>query len=47
MAQLTNGTFDYGGFSLTYGPNNNQGSNAVYLTVIGADGKFKPATHIA
>jgi len=47
MAQLTNGTFDYGGFSLTYGPNNNQGSNAVYLTVIGPDGKFKPATHIA
>lgn len=47
MAHLTNGTFDYGGFSLTYGPNNNQGSNAVYLTVIGPDGKFKPATHIA
>lgn len=47
MAQLTNGSYDFGGFSLSYGPNNNRGSNAVYLTVIDADGKFKPVTHIA
>ena len=47
MAQLTGGSYDFGGFSLNYGPNNNRGSDAVYLTVIGPDGKFKPVTHIA
>ncbi|MGE0564083.1 MAG: ABC transporter substrate-binding protein [Pseudolabrys sp.] len=47
MAQLTNGSYDFGGFTLSYGPNNNQGSNAVFLTVIGPDGKFKPVTQIA
>jgi len=38
------GGFDLGGFKLTYGPDNNRGSNAVYLTVIQADGSFKPVT---
>ena len=44
MAKLTNGTFDLGGFELAFGPNNNQGSNKVFLTVIGEDGKFKSVT---
>ena len=36
------GGFDLGGFKLTYGPDNNRGSTAVYLTVIQEDGSFKP-----
>ncbi len=47
MEKLSNGTYDLGGFSLTFGPNNNQGSNSVFLTTIGEDGKFKPLTTIA
>lgn len=47
MQHLTNGQFDFGGFSVAYGPNNNLGSSAVYLTVIDADGQFKPVSHIA
>ena len=35
------GTFDLGGFKLTYGPSNNRGSDQVFLTVIQADGSFK------
>jgi branched-chain amino acid transport system substrate-binding protein len=38
------GGFDLGGFKLTYGPDNNRGSTAVYLTVIQEDGSFKPVT---
>jgi len=34
------GTLDLGGMSLTYAPGNSQGSSQVYLTAIGADGKF-------
>jgi ABC-type branched-subunit amino acid transport system substrate-binding protein len=41
MAQLTKGSFDLGGFKLAYGPRNNRGSDAVFLTVIGADGTFR------
>src|SRR5262245_9969168 len=44
MAKLTSSTYDFGGFELTFGPNNNQGSNKVFLTVIGEDGKFKSVT---
>lgn len=47
MEQLTNGNYDLGGFSLKFGPNNNQGSNAVYLTVIDGDGKFRPVTTLS
>ncbi|WP_342359784.1 ABC transporter substrate-binding protein [Terrarubrum flagellatum] len=47
MEKLSNGSYDLGGFTLNFGPNNNQGSNAVFLTAIGADGKFKPLTAIA
>ena len=41
---LTNGSYDLGGFSLAFGADDNQGSDAVYLTMIGPDGKFKPVT---
>ena len=40
MSGLT--TVDLGGATLTYGPGDNQGMDDVFLTVIGADGSFKP-----
>ncbi len=33
---------DLDGFELQYGPADNQGSDAVFLTVIGADGQYRP-----
>jgi len=36
------GTFDLGGITLSYGPDDNQGMNQVFLTVIQADGSFRP-----
>ena len=47
LEKLTEGTYDLDGFSLSFGPNKNQGSDAVYLTVIGPDGKFKPVTTLS
>ena len=38
---LTN-TVDLGGFRLRYGAGDNQGSDAVFLTVIGDDGRYYP-----
>jgi ABC-type branched-subunit amino acid transport system substrate-binding protein len=38
------GTFDLGGITLSYGPNDNQGMDQVFLTVIQADGSFKSLT---
>ena len=35
------GTFDLGGVVLSYGPDDNQGMDQVFLTVIQADGEFK------
>lgn len=35
-------TIDLGGFELRYGDGDNQGSDAVFLTVIGDDGHFHP-----
>lgn len=35
------GTFDLGGITLNYGPNDNQGMDKVFLTVIQPDGSFK------
>ena len=35
------GTFDLGGITLPYGPEDNQGMDQVFLTVIQADGSFK------
>jgi ABC-type branched-subunit amino acid transport system substrate-binding protein len=46
MAQLTNGAYDFGGFAMSFGPNKNQGSDAVYLTVIGADGRFQELSRL-
>ena len=40
------GGFDLGGFKLAYGPDNNRGSSTVHLTVIQADGSFKPVTQL-
>lgn len=34
-------TIDLDGIQLNYGPGDNQGSDAVFLTVIGADGKYR------
>ncbi|MEM9106009.1 MAG: ABC transporter substrate-binding protein, partial [Pseudomonadota bacterium] len=36
----TKTTFDIDGLALTYGPDDNQGSDQVYLTAIGQDGKI-------
>ena len=36
------GTFDLGGITLTYGADDHQGMDKVFLTVIQADGSFKP-----
>ena len=35
-------TIDFGGFSLSYGPGDNQGSDRVYLTRIDGQGKVRP-----
>jgi ABC-type branched-subunit amino acid transport system substrate-binding protein len=40
------GTFDLGGITLSYGPNNNQGMQQVFLTVIQADGSIKPVARL-
>lgn len=36
------GTFDLGGLVMTFGANDNQGLDKVFMTMIGEDGKFKP-----
>ena len=36
--------FDIGGVRLTYGPNDNQGLDKVFLTIIGNRGQFSPIT---
>jgi ABC-type branched-subunit amino acid transport system substrate-binding protein len=45
-AAQQSGGFDLGGFKLAYGLDNNRGSSAVYLTVIQADGSFKPVAQL-
>jgi ABC-type branched-subunit amino acid transport system substrate-binding protein len=40
------GTFDLGGFTLSYGPGDNQGSDRVFLTVIRADGSIVPVARL-
>jgi ABC-type branched-subunit amino acid transport system substrate-binding protein len=39
------GTFDLGGVTLTFGPNDNQGSGDVFITRINSDGTFQPVEH--
>ena len=38
--------FELGGITLGYGPTRNQGSDAVYFTVLQADGSFKPISRL-
>ena len=40
------GVVDIDGFRLSYGANDNQGSDAVFLTVIGEDGKYYPVDNL-
>ena len=35
------GKFDFGGLEMTFGPNDNEGLDQVFMTMIEADGKFK------
>ncbi len=46
MGALTAGAYDFGGFKMAFGPEDNRGSDDVYLTVIGADGAFKSVTSL-
>ena len=39
-------SIDLGGFELGYGPNDNQGSDRVYLTVIDRNGKVRPVARM-
>ena len=39
-------SFDLGGVTLGYGPGDNQGSDAVFLTMIQPDGTFRPITSL-
>jgi len=41
------GMFDLGGVKLTYGPGDNQGMDQVFLTMIGADGRFQLVEDLA
>ena len=47
LAALSSGTYDLGGIKLTFGPNDSQGSDEVFLTVIDKGGKFKPVRSLA
>lgn len=47
LAALSSGTYDLGGIKLTFGPNDSQGSDEVFLTVIDKGGKFKPVKSLA
>jgi len=40
------GRIDLGGVVLSYGATQNQGSDQVYLTVLQADGSFRPVTRL-
>lgn len=41
------GKFDIGGLPMTFGPDDNEGLDKVFMTVIQADGKFKPVDKLA
>lgn len=47
LAALSSGTYDLGGVKLTFGANDSQGSDEVFLTVIDKGGKFKPVKSLA
>ena len=46
-AILGPGSFDLDGFELRYGEDDNQGSDEVFLTVIGSDGMYHPIGRLA
>ncbi len=39
-------SFDLGGLNLSFGPQNNQGSSQVFLTILQSDGSIRPATDL-
>jgi branched-chain amino acid transport system substrate-binding protein len=39
-------SFDLGGLTLSFGPENNQGSTQVFLTILQSDGTIRPATDL-
>ena len=41
------GAIDMDGFLLEYGADDNQGSDAVFVTVIGASGDYRSVTNLA
>ena len=41
------GAIDVDGFALRYGDGDNQGSDEVFLTVIGADGNYRPVDTVS
>ncbi|MFC4353354.1 ABC transporter substrate-binding protein [Fodinicurvata halophila] len=47
QAVAQTGTFDLGGITLTYGPDDNQGMDEVFLTEIQAGGSFKAVEHLS
>ena len=47
LARLGIGSFDLGGVQLSYGPQDNQGMDQVFLTVIQPDGSFKPVSRLS
>jgi len=44
QAFMQGGPFDLGGFAVRFAPGHNQGSDQVFLTVLQADGSFRPVT---
>jgi len=47
LAAIDGGKFDFSGIELDYGPNDNRGSERVFLTVIQQDGSFKPVVNLS
>lgn len=47
LAALSNGTYDLGGVKLSFGANDSQGMDEVFLTVIDKGGKFKAIKSLA
>lgn len=45
-AVWSTGTFDLGGVTLSYGKDDNQGMDQVFMTVLQADGTFKPVDRL-
>jgi branched-chain amino acid transport system substrate-binding protein len=43
---ISHNSFDLGGVSLSYGSDNNRGSDRVFLTVIQSDGRFRPVDRL-